>query len=170
MKIAVIGCPGSGKSTVAHKLHEITHEPLYPLDKYYWKPGWQRPDKEDFARIHHELCDRPSWIIEGLSTRNFAYRAAQADVIIFLDIPIWRCLYRIFKRAVTGYGKIRDTSATGCPERIPDREFLWYVLQFNRKHRPAIMALCERYKDEKTVFIIKNEHDLQRLFHAFEKE
>ena len=32
-KLVVLGCPGSGKSHLARKLHEKTGLPLYPLDR-----------------------------------------------------------------------------------------------------------------------------------------
>jgi len=190
MKIAIIGNPGSGKSTLATQLHTITGIPVYHLDQYFWKPGWQRPDRDEFAKIHHALCDkdddlpadlssiasantetvRKGWIIEGMATRHFDYRAEKADVIIFLDIPLWLCLYRIFKRAFTGYGTIRDSSAQGCPERMPDREFLSYVWSFNRKHKPIIQDLLEKHKDQKKTFVITNNKELAELIQKFESK
>lgn len=166
MKIAVIGCPGSGKSTVAKQLHEKLNIPLYHLDQYYWLPGWKRPDKDAFEKIHNALCDKEDgggWIIEGMAMRNLPYRIAKADVVIFLDVPLRICLYRIFKRAFTGLGTIRDTSAPGCPERFPDREFVAYVWNFNRKHKPVIEALLEQYKGQKKIFVIKNDAAINNI-------
>ena len=62
MKIAIIGNAGSGKSTLALKVSRITGIPLYHLDQYFWKPGWQGPDRDEFEKIHNQLCDRNSWI------------------------------------------------------------------------------------------------------------
>ena len=163
MKIAIIGCPGSGKSTVAKQLHEKLNIPLYHLDQYYWLPGWKRPDKNAFQKVHHALCDQPEWLIEGMAMRNLAYRIAKADVVIFLDVPLWVCLYRIFRRACTGFGTIRDTSAPGCPERFPDREFLSYVWNFNSRHRPVIEQLLHQYKDQKKIYVIKNSNEIENF-------
>lgn len=168
MKIAIIGNPGSGKSTLALKLHKILHIPLYHLDQYFWKPRWQRPDRTEFAKIHYELCDKDEWIIEGMAARHFDYRAEKADIIIFLNIPLWLCLYRIFKRAITCYGQIRDSSAKECPERIPDFEFLSYVWNFNRKYKPIVETLLDKYKDQKKIFVIKNTTELNILIKKFE--
>lgn len=63
MKIAIIGSPGSGKSTLALKLHKILHIPLFHIDQYFWKPDWQTPDRQEFRKIHDQLCDAPEWII-----------------------------------------------------------------------------------------------------------
>ncbi len=168
MRIAIIGSPGSGKSTLASKLHNILNIPLYYVDQYFWKPGWQRPDRDEFTKIHHELCDKDEWIIEGMATRFFDYRAERADVIIFLDILLWLCLCRIFKRAITCFGQMGDSSAKGCPERMPDREFLSYVWNFNRKSKPVIKVLLQKYKDKKKIFVIKNQAGLNKLISKFE--
>jgi len=170
MKLAIIGSPGSGKSTLAAKLHAITSIPVYHLDQYFWKPGWQRPDRAEFAKVHHELCDRNSWIIEGMAVRHFDYRAEKADVIIFLDIPLWLCLYRIFKRAITRYGTVRNSSAKGCPEPFPSWEFLSYVWNFNRKRKPIVESLLEKYKSQKKIFVVKNNAELNGLIKKFESK
>jgi adenylate kinase family enzyme len=168
MKIAIIGSPGSGKSTFASKLHKILGISLFHLDQYFWKPGWQRPDREAFKKIHNELCDRNAWIIEGMGISHFEHRIKQADIIIFLDIPLYVCLYRIFKRAFWNFGKVCFSSAPGCPERIPDYEFLKYVWNFNKKQKPEIEALLRHHKGQKKIFVIKNESDLRELLRKFE--
>ena len=42
-RIMVIGCPGSGKTTFAEKLHKNRGLPLYYLDAI-----WHKPDKTIF--------------------------------------------------------------------------------------------------------------------------
>jgi len=71
MKIAIIGSPGSGKSTFGFTLHKICGIPLFNLDQYFWKPGWQRPDREEFKKTHDALCDQKEWIIEGTAIKFF---------------------------------------------------------------------------------------------------
>ena len=168
MKIAIIGSPGSGKSTLAFKLHKILHIPLFHIDQYFWKPGWQRPDREEFRKIHEQLCDAPEWIIEGMAISHFEYRINKADVIIFLDVPLYVCLYRIFKRAIFNFGKVRFSSAPGCEERWPDHEFLTYVWNFNKKQKPAVLDLFKKYQKDKKIFVIKNKRDLDELIKSFE--
>ncbi len=168
MKIAIIGSPGSGKSTLAFKLHKILHIPLFHLDQYFWKPGWQRPDREEFKKIHDKLCDKSEWITDGMATRYFEYRLNRADIIIFLDIPLYVCLYRIFKRAFLNFGKVFFSSAPGCPEKFPDREFLRYVWNFNQKQKPEVVALLQKYGQNKKVFVIRDQNELDDWIHSFE--
>lgn len=61
----IIGCAGSGKTTLAFKLHKKLNLPLIHLDQHYWKPGWKRSDLYEFAQIHDNFCQTDKWIIEG---------------------------------------------------------------------------------------------------------
>ena len=168
MKIAIIGNCGSGKSTLGLKLHTLLGIPLYHIDQYFWKPGWQKSDPAEFAKIHHALCDQNEWIIEGMATRLLEYRIQKADIITFLDVPTYLCLYRIFKRAFICYGKVYFSSAPGCPERGPDREFLKYIWNFNTIKKPEIQTILNKYKNQKKIYIINNKAELHQLINNFE--
>lgn len=161
MKIAIIGNAGSGKSTMGEKLHKKLGISLYHLDQYYWKPGWRKPDSMEFEKAHHQLCNKEQWIIEGVATRLFQYRASKANIIIFLDIPMWLCLYRVLKRMVCLFGTVRASSAPGCPERMPDLQFLRFVWNFNKECKPLIEDILEQYSHTKRIFTVKNRTDFE---------
>ncbi len=167
MKIAIIGNAGSGKSTLASDLHKKLKIPLYHLDKYFWKPGWQEPERTEFHKIHNELCDKGTWIIEGVATGCFEYRAEKADVIIFLDMPTYICLYRVFKRAYVHFGTVRPCGADGCPERFPSFKFLKFMLLFNSTRRPTIHPTLKKHSAKK-IFIVKNKTDLAGVYSYFD--
>ena len=44
-RIMVIGCGGAGKSTLSHRIYEITGLELIHLDKHFWLPDWIEPNK-----------------------------------------------------------------------------------------------------------------------------
>ena len=120
-RIAIIGNAGSGKSVLALKLHTLLKLPLYHLDQYYWKPGWERRDAEEYRKMHDDLCDKEEWIIDGVNRKVLAYRFEKADTIIFLDLPRYVCIWRIFKRTFQYFGKETPTGAHGCAERFDAR-------------------------------------------------
>ena len=157
MKIAIIGNAGSGKSSLGLKLHEILGIPLYHLDQYFWMPGWQEPDRDEFEKIHNQLCDKEAgWIIEGMAIRFLEYRIQKADIVIFLDTPTYLCLYRIFKRAFTHFGHLYFLSAKDCPEKWPDLKFLKFIWNFNSERKPLIEDLLHEYQDQKKIFVIRD--------------
>lgn len=91
-KIMIIGCGGSGKTTLAKQLSQELNLPLFHLDNYFWQPGWQEAPYDEFIEKQYELIMKDSWIIDGNYTRSLSIRLREADTIIFLDISRWRCL------------------------------------------------------------------------------
>lgn len=91
-KIIIIGCPGSGKSTFARKLSEITNIPLYYLDMIWHKPDKTTLTKEEFDERLRELLQKSEWIIDGDYQRTLELRIKECDTIFLLDIPLQTCL------------------------------------------------------------------------------
>jgi adenylate kinase family enzyme len=170
MKIIIYGNPGSGKSTLALRLHQLLNIPLYHLDQYFWKPNWQEPHRAEYEQIHNQLCDLPEWIIEGVSTSTLEYRLQKADVVIFLDVPRFVCLYRVFKRALLNYGKVNFSSAAGCPERGPDLKFLKFIWNYDNNQKIRAQALFDKYKDGKNIIVIKNRAELDEVIKRFNRQ
>ncbi|MCR9278583.1 MAG: AAA family ATPase [Pseudomonadaceae bacterium] len=49
-RIVVSGMAGAGKSTFSKALSEKTGLVVLHLDRYLWKPGWQRVSAAEFSR------------------------------------------------------------------------------------------------------------------------
>ncbi len=171
IKIAIIGNAGSGKSTLAQQLRDILNLPLYHLDQYFWKPHWTHPNIDEYKLIHDTLCNQEMWIIDGMNLKFLDYRASRAEVIIFLDIPRYICLWRIFKRTIKYYGKETASSAQQCPERFNWKfiKFLKWVWDFKAKYPPKIRKLLSIYEDTKEVYILKSSTEINQLLEKLNK-
>jgi len=154
-KIAIIGCAGSGKTTLALQLKDKLNLPLYHLDQYYWKPHWQRAPYEEFYEAHNTLCEQDQWIIEGSYIRVIFPRVFHADVIIFLDLPRYRCMWHVFKRWILNYGKVMPDSPENCPQKL-DWEFIQWIWRFNKTKRDIVLHALATFKDEKLIYIFKS--------------
>ena len=157
-KVLVIGCCGAGKSTLSKKLEKILKLPLIHLDKYYHKPNWEEPEKEEWEQVLRKLVKQKRWIMDGNYADSFDIRFPLADTIIYLDYPSIKCCLRVIKRNITYFRKKRSDIADGCKERF-DLFFLKFVLTFNYKNRENIYNRLENIKTTKEVIILKNDKE-----------
>ena len=168
-RIAILGCCGAGKSTLASKLGHRLNIPVIHLDAHYWLPGWVESDETEWRIKQKSLLESDRWITDGNYSRTLDLRIQAADTIIYLDFPRYLCLWRIFKRyfgarSLASYadagshqqyrGTTRPDMAQGCPERL-NWDFLVYVWQFRVKQRKTIFSKLELLKDEKTIMVLQ---------------
>lgn len=83
-------------------------------------------------------------MIDGNYTRTLPPRLRAADTVIHLDVPNWRCVPRLLRRTLAGYGRMRVDAAPGCVERL-DSGFLRFAWSWNRTHRARNLALTESF-------------------------
>lgn len=158
-RILVIGCCGSGKSTLSKKLQTLLPLEIIHLDQFYWKENWVETKIEDWNKIVFNLAKKPSWIMDGNYASSFDIRFPFADTIIYLDYSTFSCLCRVIKRIFKYYGRVRPDIPKGCKERF-DLGFLNYVLSFNSKNRAKIYARLEKAKNTKNVIVLKNDKEI----------
>lgn len=100
-KIAVFGNSGSGKSTLAMQLSEVEGVSHFDLDTIAWQPvipPQRQPLEISEQAIGQFISDNHSWVIEGCYSDLLAMVLPHADEIIFLNLPIDRCIANAKKR------------------------------------------------------------------------
>ena len=160
-KIIVIGCPGSGKSTLSRKLHNITEIPLYHLDMMFWNEDKTTVEKSVFLKRLSEVLIKDSWIIDGNFSSTMEWRMNECDTVIFLDYPTDVCLDGVEKRRGKPRGDIPWI------ETEEDEEFTEFIKTFNVSRKPAILALLDKYK-EKNILIFKSREEADRFLNECE--
>ena len=138
-RIAVIGCSGGGKSTLARKLSARLGLPAVHLDVLFWRPGWVESDDAGFRERLSDALAGGRWITDGNFSRHGALHFGGAELIVWVDQPRLLCVRRALWRALTQFGRKRADMAEGCRERI-DLKFLVYIWTWNRVTRPRIEA------------------------------
>ena len=135
-KIMVTGNAGSGKSTLGAELSKKYSIPCHSLDSVVWQSGWKKTPLELKKKKIKELVDQDQWIIEGVSHQVFD----AANQIIFLDLPLWRCLANIVKRFVKSPIGTRSQLPGGCPEWIGVWKAIKVAFLYQRVTRPQILS------------------------------
>ncbi|MDF2938725.1 MAG: topology modulation protein [Paenibacillaceae bacterium] len=100
-KILIIGIVASGKTTLAKQLSTFLEIPWYELDNIVRPNTASGRLKRTAAEQVQAIMDidrNASWIFEGTDRESYQCLYQMADVIIFLDTPLWKRKTRILSR------------------------------------------------------------------------
>jgi adenylate kinase family enzyme len=149
-RIILLGCAGSGKTTLAYQLGQRTNTPVICLDAL-WQPQW-KDDTLAFRTLIKEAHARETWISDGnFALATFDLRLPRADLVVWLDPPrllcAWRAILRVFKR--------------GEAHRIGElTEVLAFIWRFNRVNRPRIEKNRIAHGPNIPVCRLTNDHEV----------
>lgn len=144
-RIVVIGSSGAGKSTFARRLGAVTGLPVTHIDQLFWQPGWVPTPTPLYLERLSAVVAQDRWIIEGVNASTLDLRLPRTDLLIWLQRSRLACLWRIGRRVVSSWGTVRPDMCPGCPEQLPDREFLAYIWTFPQRIAPRIEAAIDRH-------------------------
>ena len=165
-RIAIVGISGSGKSTLANKLGKKLDLPVFHLDKYYWTLGWKEryATRGEFDVVVNGFTKQDKWIIDGNYRTSIDMRFDRADAIIFMDVPKWRCLLRVFRRVLNR--KQPFDKPEGVKEKVDWFLVRWILNYPTHEMRQRVL----RYSDTKKVFVVKNNNEISDLLLRFDNQ
>ncbi|MEM9194497.1 MAG: adenylate kinase [Myxococcota bacterium] len=102
-RIAILGCPGAGKTTLGRDLSARTGLPLIELDALYHQADWTPLPEREFVAQVRALIAGPRWIVDGNYVAVADLVQARADTVVWLDLPrrttvsqlLWRTVRRL---------------------------------------------------------------------------
>lgn len=162
-KVAIIGCTGSGKTTLANKLGNILHLPVHHLDKFAWKDGGVYASQAELIENVTALVAAPEWILDGGQPRSktLIIRFEHADTIIFLDLPFLLIMWRQIKRFFKYYKRMRPDMGGNRIQKYP---LTWKEIEYAWNYPTKdIYSKLQPYMETKRVFIIKSPGDEERI-------
>ncbi len=170
-KVAVFGNAGGGKSTLARKLAELTHIPLYPLDKIKYRPGGGEVPHDEYLEAHAELLRRDAWIIDGFGCVKSAWeRFAAADTLVHIDLPLHTHFWWVTKRLLKGL----FVTPEGWPENSPmlrstinSYRVLWLC---HRRLTPKYRSLVFEARHQKRVHRLRSAAGMEAFLNGVKLE
>jgi len=161
-RILVIGSPGAGKSTLAGRIARDLGLPLIHLDREYFGPGWTTPPKAEWREKVRTLAARPAWVMDGNYASTFDIRVPRATIIVWLDLPRWRCLTRVLWRVARNYGQSRPDLGAAGPERF-DMSFMRWIWSYPVTMRPKTARMLERLRPDQRVYVLRSRSGITAL-------
>ncbi|MGH7022989.1 MAG: MATE family efflux transporter [Caulobacteraceae bacterium] len=115
-RIAILGGAGAGKSTLARRLGERLDLPVIHLDLMAFGPGWTRRSAGALRADLATALKSGAWIVEGTYEEASALTLPAADLVLWLDRPVWLRLFRAWRKTVAHSGRPRADRPDGCEE------------------------------------------------------
>jgi adenylate kinase family enzyme len=96
-RVLVVGCSGSGKSTIARWLATRLGSPHVELDALHHGPNWvPRPT---FEADVDKATRAPAWVVDGNYAAVRELLWSRADTVVWLDLPRWLVEWRVILRS-----------------------------------------------------------------------
>ena len=137
-RVAVIGTAGSGKTVFSADLAARLGVPHVELDALFWLPGWQQPDEADFRARVETATDGQGWVVDGNYSRVRDLVFGRSDTVVWLDLPLRTCLWRVVRRTLAR-ARYREvlwgTNREGMHSIVGRDSLVWWVVTTHRRRR-----------------------------------
>lgn len=169
MKITIIGYSGSGKTSLAKRISEKFNIPHQQIDRIWFREHGHLVKTEvekNLVReaIRKEIFDfikNENWVSDGFYKRLQPILADEADLIVLLELPLWRRLLNHWKRILQKTDR--------HPEVTRWQDFLHSGMIVKRTftYQPHIKEFKEKYQDK--LIHLKSFGQINDFFDSLEK-
>ena len=98
-RVSVVGNSSSGKSTFSAALARVIGGEHIELDSIFHQPGWTELPDDDFrSQIVERMAASDRWVADGNYSTVADLVKAEADTIVWLDLPKRYVRTRVVKR------------------------------------------------------------------------
>lgn len=164
-RVLVIGSSAGGKSTLSRRIAATFDLRYISLDRdVRWLPGWTVRDRGEQRMLTEQFVAMDRWVIDGTNVSSLDLRAPRADLVIWMRPHRMRAMWQLAKRVWGSYGKVREDMAEGCPEQLPDWEFLSWIWTFEKRQSPRIIEGLDRFGPDLPVVILRKPSEGDQMF------
>src|SRR3984957_14216511 len=160
-RIVILGCAGSGKTTLAGQVGKRNGASVICLDSI-WQPHWTEKDVPAFRSLVKKAHAGDEWISDGnFALATFDIRLPRATVVIWLERPrlscVWSAITRVFKRhEVHRMAKLAEVLA-----------FIW---NFDHVNRPRIEATILSYGPQVPIVRLGSRREIAGFLSSYDND
>lgn len=150
-KVVVIStASGNGKTTVGRALAEKLGVSFHELDALHHGPSWAEPTLEDFRARVEPIVESDAWMIDGAYRGKLGDLVLEgADVVVWLDLPVWVWLPRLVRRTarrVTRHEELWNGNRETLKDVVhPQSSVVLYALGKYRQQRRTYASELARF-------------------------
>lgn len=136
-RILCYGVCGSGKTTLAKDISQITGIPWHSVDDLTWEPGWVMVPEDQQREKIRSIIEQESWILDTAYGKWIDLPLSRCELIVALDYSRFYSFCRLLKRTLQRAtdkklvcnGNIESWSQVCSKDSI----LLWHMKSFSRK-------------------------------------
>lgn len=167
-RIAINGRAGAGKSTLARRLATTLALPYTEIDSLQHGPGWRRRDT--FVEDVRAIVESERWVIEFQYDDTRPLILDRADVLVWLDLPVWLTMARVLRRTVRrriGRTELWNGNREGPLWRVlVDREHIVRWAWTARREASARITWVRSVRPELPVVRLRSGRDVEEWLAA----
>lgn len=99
-RILIYGVTGSGKTTTACRLSDLTGIAWTEVDTLMWNPGWDFVSLDVQRERIEAICGRSEWILDAGYAKWMDLVLPRVDLIVCLDYSRSRTFWQLLKRTL----------------------------------------------------------------------
>jgi adenylate kinase family enzyme len=165
-RIVVKGSCGAGKSTTAPDLANRLGVTYIELDALHHGPNWSEPTDEEFQVTVRRALDGAAggWVVDGnYDSKLGDLVVAQADTIVWLDLPLsvkWRRVWRRTMHRVRKRVELWNGNRESWRDQFASRDSIF--IQVVRTHVRHRRRWPKRFEGEARLVRLRSEDDIRR--------
>lgn len=175
-RIVIYGSPGSGKTTLAENIMEITKIVAYSLDDIFHEKNWTHMSRIEFKKRVEQLVNQETWIIDGNYSRVRSITLKKATLVLITDIHPYLILWRVILRTIARRFPILGIKCTPLPEKVVEsdakenliealKEFIPKAITFRKGRLDIILKdiNCFMTYEHKKIVFLRSQTEIRRF-------
>ncbi len=165
-RILLLGSIASGKTALARKLAQVLSFPIIHVDQIEFNSDLTKKNLDQIRSELKSALDRPEWILDGHGPLDMLpAHLKTADVIIYIDFPLWHNMGWLVKRQLGILIKPRSEMPVGVREWRWDH-FKKMYQTLKKQHRlmnPELLRILNRPENQSKLIHVKTRNQLKQV-------
>jgi adenylate kinase family enzyme len=160
-RILLLGAPGSGKGRLAPIIGQRLGLPVVRLDRNHGKEGRVARSDPRWREEVAALAADEFWVMTGQEAEMLDVCVPRADWVVWLDLAVGLCLRKTLQRLMRRSAE--KVPAGADRPRSAHWSSLHIAWRFPALVVPAIVAMIQRERRNRTIFILHSEPEIAQF-------